>query len=243
MSAAARRPVVGISSYLDTAAWSVWQEPAALLPQVYVDAVVRAGAVPVLLPPQAVGAAEVLGLIDGLLLAGGPDIDPARYGAAAHPRTGAPHGTRDAWEFDLLRGALERDLPVLGVCRGMQLLNVALGGELVQHLPDVLGDQSHQAAPAVFTGRNVRIRPSSRLAAVLGPSAQVLCYHHQAVGRLGDGLLPAAWSSDESVEAIELPDRRFAVGVQWHPEQDSADLRLFEAFVQESAVSAAAKET
>ncbi|WP_035803191.1 gamma-glutamyl-gamma-aminobutyrate hydrolase family protein [Kitasatospora mediocidica] len=234
MNAGARRPVVGISSYLETASWGVWRQPAALVPQTYVDCVVRAGGVPVLLPPQASGSPEVLELIDGLLLAGGPDIDPARYGAPAHPRTGAPHSARDAWEFDLVRTALERDVPVLGVCRGMQLLNVALGGELVQHLPDVLGDQSHQVAPATFAARVVRIRPSSRLAGILGGATQVQCYHHQAVGRLGEGLLPAAWSSDECVEAVELPDRRFAVGVQWHPEQDGGDLRLFEAFVEES---------
>lgn len=226
--------MIGISSYLETASWGVWERPAALIPQSYVDCVVQAGGVPVLLPPQALGAPELLELIDGLLLAGGPDIDPARYGAPAHPRTGAPHGARDSWEFDLVRTALERDVPVLGVCRGMQLLNVALGGELVQHLPDVLGDQSHQIAPAVFTARPVRIRASSRLAGILGGEAQVQCYHHQAVSRLGEGLLPSAWSADECVEAVELPDRRFAVGVQWHPEQDDSDLRLFEAFVKES---------
>lgn len=228
----AHRPVVGISSYLDRAAWAVWHEPAALLPLSYLDTVTRAGALPVLLPPQADGAAEVLDRIDGLILAGGPDLDPARYGAPAHPRTGAPHQVRDAWEFELLATALGRDLPVLGVCRGMQLLNVALGGDLHQHLPDEVGDQSHQVTPGTFARQPVRIRPGSRLAGILGPTAKVHCHHHQAVGRIGAGLRPSAWSADETVEAIELPDRAFALGVQWHPEQDGQDLRLFEAFVQ-----------
>ncbi|MFI6447696.1 gamma-glutamyl-gamma-aminobutyrate hydrolase family protein [Kitasatospora sp. NPDC050543] len=228
------RPLIGITSYLDEAAWAVWRTPAALLPQAYVDAVERAGGTPVLLPPQSGPVRRLLGRLDGLVLAGGPDIDPARYTAPAHPRTGEPHPLRDAWEWDLLHGALELDLPLLGVCRGMQLLNVALGGDLVQHLPERTGDDSHQIAPATYNRQGVVIRPASRLGEILGHAAKVPCYHHQAVGRLGGGLLATAWSADETVEALELPGRRFTLGVQWHPEADPGDPRLFEAFVKET---------
>ena len=230
-SGAEDRPLIGISSYLDQAAWGVWRQSAALVPQTYVDAVADAGGVPVLLPPQRHGARQAVAALDGLLLAGGPDLDPARYREQPHPQTGAPHTARDDWEFRLLDVALARDLPVLGVCRGMQLLNVARGGALIQHLPDQLGDGGHQPAPATFARRAVRIRPRSLLGGVLGGAAAVRCYHHQAVGRLGEGLLPSAWSEDETVEAVELHGHRFAVGVQWHPETDDQDPRLFDAFV------------
>jgi anthranilate synthase component 2/putative glutamine amidotransferase len=134
----------------------------------------------------------------------------------------------------LLRGALDRDLPVLGVCRGLQVLNVALGGDLEQHLPDRTGDLSHQIAPATYRRRPVEISADSRLGEILGRTAEVPCYHHQAVGRLGAGLVATAWSADRTVEAAELPGARFAVGVQWHPETDPDDPRLFEAFVAAS---------
>ena len=230
-------PLVGVTGYLDEAAWGVWRQPAALIPQTYVEAVTRAGGTPVLLPPQTGGTGRLLERLDAVLLAGGPDIDPGRYGSAPHPRAGAPHRVRDDWEFDLLRGALDRGLPVLGVCRGMQVLNVALGGSLLQHLPDRTGDDGHQCAPATFSTTAVAIRPASRLAGILGRSAKVPCYHHQAVDRLGAGLLATAWSADETVEALELPGHRFALGVQWHPETDPSDPRLFAAFV--AAASAA----
>jgi putative glutamine amidotransferase len=225
------RPLIGISSYLDEAAWGVWRQTAALVPQTYVDAVADAGGVPVLLPPQRHGARETVAALDGLLLSGGPDVDPARYRERPHPSTGAPHTARDDWEFQLLDAALARDLPVLGVCRGMQLLNVALGGALIQHLPDSLGHGGHQPAPATFGSRAVHIRPRSRLGGVLGRAATVRCYHHQAVGRLGQGLQPSAWGEEETVEAVELAGARFTLGVQWHPETDDRDPRLFAAFV------------
>ncbi|MEU6234101.1 gamma-glutamyl-gamma-aminobutyrate hydrolase family protein [Kitasatospora sp. NPDC047058] len=224
------RPLIGITSYQDEAAWAVWRQRASLVPQTYVDAVSRAGGTPVLLPPQPGGAGRLLDVLDGLVLAGGPDIDPARYGAAADPRTGPPHPARDDWELTLLRGALDRDLPLLGVCRGMQLLNVALGGTLVQHLPD----RSHQIVPAGFVRHRVDVAGGSRAGAVLGPSAEVSCYHHQAVDRLGDGLHATAHSADGTVEALELPGRRFALAVQWHPETDPDDPRLFHALVTAS---------
>ncbi|GAA2240657.1 MULTISPECIES: gamma-glutamyl-gamma-aminobutyrate hydrolase family protein [Kitasatospora] len=229
------RPLIGITGYLSEAAWGVWRQRAALIPQLYVDAVTRAGGTAVLLPAQSDGAAGLLDRIDGLLLAGGPDIDPARYGADPHPSTDPPHELRDAWEWALLTGALERDLPVLGVCRGLQVLNVAHGGDLIQHLPEQLGDEGHRIAPATYHQQAVTIQAGSRLGRILGPTAKVPCYHHQAVGRLGDGLRATAWSQDRSIEALERPDRRFVLGVQWHPEADPADLRLFEALVQTSS--------
>ncbi|WP_354643988.1 gamma-glutamyl-gamma-aminobutyrate hydrolase family protein [Kitasatospora camelliae] len=227
------RPLIGITSYLEEAAWSVWRQPAALVPHTYVDAVSRSGGTPVLLPPQPGGAGRLLDALDGLVLAGGADLDPARYGATAHPRTGEPQRDRDSWEFTLLREALDRDLPVLGVCRGMQVLSVELGGDLVQHLPD----GSHQEPPGRYVRQQVRVLADSRLGEILGESARVSCYHHQAVGRLGDGLRPTAWSPDGTVEAVELPDHHFTLGVQWHPETAADDLRLFKALADAAGSS------
>ncbi|MFD5465105.1 gamma-glutamyl-gamma-aminobutyrate hydrolase family protein [Kitasatospora sp. NPDC127059] len=229
-----RRPLIGISSYQDDAAWSVWNQRASLVPQTYVDAVVRAGGTPVLLPPQPGAAGHLLDALDGLVLAGGPDVDPARYAAAPHPRTGPPHHARDDWESRLLGAALARDLPLLGVCRGMQLLNVELGGTLLQHLPD----DSHQTAPARYVRHRVALADGSRLAAVLGPATEVSCYHHQAVDRIGTGLRATAHSADGTVEALELAGHRFALGVQWHPETDPDDLRLFHTLVTAALVTA-----
>jgi anthranilate synthase component 2/putative glutamine amidotransferase len=238
------RPLIGISSYLDTASWGVWQMSAALIPQIYVTAVTRAGGVAVVLPPQESGARETVAALDGLVLAGGPDLDPSSYNEAPHPRTGTPNAERDAWEFDLLSEALEQDIPILGVCRGMELLNVARGGRLIQHLPDNVGDLGHQPAPAVFGNQIVRVRPSSRLATILGHApVAVRCYHHQAVGKVGVGLLPAAWCGDETVEAVEMPDREFVFGVQWHPETDPTDTRLFDALVEAAGKRSAERKT
>ncbi len=232
------RPLIGISSYLDEASWGVWRQPAALVPQSYVSAVTRAGGIAVLLPPQGDGAREAVAALDGLLLAGGPDLDPGSYGEDPHPQAGTPNSWRDSWEFALLAEALARDIAVLGVCRGMQLLNVARGGGLVQHLPDSLGDTGHQPAAATYGSQRVWVRSDSRLATILGSgSVSVRCYHHQAVAKLGRDLLPVAWCADETIEAIEMPDRRFAYGVQWHPETDPSGDRLFEALVE------AARET
>jgi putative glutamine amidotransferase len=230
------RPVIGISSYLDEASWGVWEQPAALIPHSYVTAVTRAGGIAVLLPPQVEGAREAMAAVDGLLLAGGPDLNPGSYGEDPHPQAGPPNNARDSWEFALLAQALAQDIPVLGVCRGMQLLNVAAGGRLTQHLPDNLGDTGHQPARATFGSRDVRVRNGSRLAAILGSgNVSVRCYHHQAVAEVGRDLLPVAWCADETIEAIEMPGRRFACGVQWHPEADPSSPsggRLFEALVE-----------
>lgn len=213
---------IGLTTYRERAGWTVWDEPADLLPATYADAVAATGAVPVLLPPVAVAVpgavAAVLDGIDALVLAGGADVDPGRYGAERDPQTGPARPDRDDWETHLLHGALERGVPVLAICRGMQVLNVALGGTLVQHLPDHVGHDEHAPQPGVHGRHAVRVEPSSRLGSVVGPEVDVATYHHQAVDRLGSGLVACGWAQDGTVEAVELPSAGFALGVQWHPE-------------------------
>ena len=226
-----RRPLIGLTTYRERAVTGVWDTEFALLHHVYVDAVARAGGVAVLLPPQQHGADEAVERLDGLLLSGGSDVDPERYQQRPDQHTTIVRPWRDDWELRLLDRALAIDLPVLGVCRGAQLLNVAFGGTLDQHLPDTVGHQRHCPAPGVFGQTPVALRPGSRLAGLLGPAVTVACYHHQAIGKLATELEVAGESADGTVEAVELPGRRFALGVQWHPEQDPGDLRLFEALV------------
>lgn len=225
------RPVVGISTYVEQARWGVWDREAALLPYVYVSGVHRAGGVPVLLPVLPDSADIAVSTVDALVVAGGADVNPARYRRPAHPALGPVQPRRDAWEEELIRCALRRGTPLLGVCRGAQVLNVALGGTLHQHLPDSVCHRRHQPAPAEFGSTEVRVRPRSRLAAVLGERVAVPCYHHQAIDGVGEGLEVVARAGDGTVEAIELPGHRFAIGVQWHPEQDAVDNRLFAALV------------
>jgi putative glutamine amidotransferase len=223
----AARPVIGVTCYVEPASWGVWQKPAALIPLPYVQKLRAAGARVVLIPPEDLGA-EVLDRLDGLVLAGGADVDPRLYGAAPHERT-VTRPDRDAGELTVLGAALARDLPVLGVCRGMQLLAVAYRGTLHQHLPELVGHTGHQAAPGVFTGQRVGMSRGTRLADILGPDAVVPCYHHQAVADPAD-LTVSAYAADGVIEGIEDPRRRFLVGVQWHPEEGD-DPRLFEALV------------
>ena len=191
----------------------------------------RAGGVPVLLPPQEHGAGEVIDRLDALVLTGGSDITPQRYRRQPHPHTKIVRPWRDDWELRLLERALAAGLPVLGVCRGAQLLNVALGGTLDQHIPDALGHQGHCPAPGVFGKTRVALRSGSALAGLLGPEVKVDCYHHQALDEVAAGLEVTGRSDDGTVEAVELPGRRFVLGVQWHPEENGEDLRLFEALV------------
>jgi putative glutamine amidotransferase len=224
------RPVVGITTYRETARWGVWNCPAVLVPADYVRQVSAAGGVPVLLPPVP-GDAEVLDRLDALVLAGGADVDPARYGAERSPRTGPAAADRDAAELALLAAALERDLPVLAICRGLQLLAVVRGGTLVQHLPDVVGSDVHVPAPGTYGDNAVSIAPRSRLAALIGSEATWACHHHQAVERLGEGLTAVAWAQDGTVEAAEADGARFVVGVQGHPEVGD-DARLFAGLVE-----------
>jgi gamma-glutamyl-gamma-aminobutyrate hydrolase PuuD len=219
-----------VTAWVERSRHGVWDCDVVLLTRTYVDMVAAAGGVPVLLPPVR-DAAHAVGRVDAVLLSGGADVAPERYGATPHPRTAAVPPERDAAELAVLDRALARGLPVLGVCRGAQLLNVALGGTLHQHLPDVVGHDGHNPTPGVFTDVDVRTEPAGRVGAAVGPTARVRCHHHQAVDRVAPGLVATAWAADGTVEAVEGRDGAFLVGVQWHPEEDAADLRLVTALV------------
>jgi gamma-glutamyl-gamma-aminobutyrate hydrolase PuuD len=227
------RPVIGITAYAQEAAWGVWRMPAALIPLDYVDAVERAGGRPVLIPPSEDGIEETLDALDGIVFSGGADVDPASYGADPHPETDDPQSFRDAGEMALLTAALERDLPTLAICRGFQLLNVARGGDLVQHLPETVGHEDHREIPGAFSEHAVEVQEGSKLASIVGTAPQVSSHHHQGVGRIGAGLVATAWAGDGTPEGVEDPSRRFAVGVQWHPEMGE-DGALFERLVEEA---------
>jgi putative glutamine amidotransferase len=227
------RPLIGITTYAQEASWGVWRLPAALIPLDYVDAVERAGGRPVLIPPSEDAVEETLEALDGIVFSGGADVDPALYGADAHGETDEPQTTRDAGEMALLRAALERDVPTLAVCRGVQLLNIARGGDLVQHLPERVGHERHRETPGTFSEHPVEVRAGSRLQAVVGSDRSVTSHHHQSLGRLGEGLVETAWAEDGTVEAVEDPSMRFALGVQWHPEAGDDD-GLIEALVEEA---------
>jgi putative glutamine amidotransferase len=223
-----RRPVIGMCTALELARWGVWEQPAALLGLGYIEAVQRTGGLALMLPPDerlAEDPEEALALIDGLLLAGGADIDPAAYGQQAGPYTIDTVPERDAFEIALVRAAIERDMPVLGICRGMQLINVAYGGTLVQHLPDSVGHEEHRRVLGSFDGaeHDVLVSDGTLAARATGELIHsTRSHHHQGVDRVGAGLLVSARSSlDELPEAIELSDRRFVLGVQWHPEADA----------------------
>ena len=222
------KPLIGITTYVEPAAWGHWQLEAALVPYDYVRAVERAGGRAVLVPPDDDGVEEVLDALDGLIFSGGNDLDPPGYGAEAHAATIGTNPQRDRGELVLLEAALARDLPVLAICRGVQVLNVARGGDLVQHLPDVVGHEEHRALVGEFSEHPVRVDPSSRLGEVTGP---VKSHHHQGMGRLGEGLREVAWAEDGTVEALEDPEKPFVVGVLWHPEAGE-DQRLFERLVE-----------
>jgi putative glutamine amidotransferase len=237
-------PLIGLTTYLEQAQTGVWDLPASFLPKAYLDAVTDAGGIAVLLPPQPASpgiARSVVAALDGLIVAGGADVDPARYGQERHPRTGAPRTDRDAWEDALLTEAIAVELPFLGICRGAQVLNVALGGTLVQHLPDVVGSEMYQPAPAVFGEGEVAIEPGSRLAGLVGDNGgddhaattlPVHFYHHQALDEVAEGLTVTARSADGVIEAVELDSVPFGLAVQWHPEQNPADRRLFAGLVE-----------
>ena len=218
--------MVGICAAVERVSWGVWDGyEVTLAPRNYVRALQRAGAIALVLPPDDVAVADpdvLLDRIDALLLAGGADIDPSSYGAAPHPETKGTWPERDRFELALTRRALERDMPVLGICRGMQLINVAMGGTLDQHLPESIGNGVHRSLAGKFGTHRVRLAQGTLACSAAGTDGLlVMSHHHQGVERLGEGLEISGWSADDDiVEAIELPDRRFALGVVWHPEED-----------------------
>jgi putative glutamine amidotransferase len=224
------RPVIGICTTLEKARWSVWELDAALLPMNYVQAVQRAGGIALMLPPDeqlVEDPEEVLSLLDGLILAGGADIDPDSYGEPRDPHTVDTVPERDRFEIALARGAIERDLPLLGICRGMQLINVACGGSLIQHLPDRFGHGEHRRVVGSFDGADheVDLAAGSLAQAAAGEVAHTTkSHHHQGVDCLGAGLVVSGVSAlqDDLTEAIEIPGKRFVLGVQWHPEADES---------------------
>ena len=222
------KPLIGITTYVEPAAWGAWKLDAALVPYDYVRAVERAGGRAVLIPPDDEGNEEVLDALDGLIFSGGNDMGAETYGAAPDPATNGVNARRDSGELALLTAALARDLPVLAICRGVEVLNVVRGGDLVQHLPDVVGSEAHRAVVGEFSQHPVRVLSDSRLGEVRG---DVMSHHHQGLGRIGDGLREVAWAEDGVVEAVEDPAKSFVIGVLWHPEAGE-DQRLFEQLVE-----------
>lgn len=212
-------PIVGLTTYREQTAWGVWSTRADLLPTEYAVAVEAAGGVPVLLPPVTLPAAAsgVVSRIDALVVTGGADVDPGRYAAEPHPRTRGWQSDRDRWELALLTAADDAALPVLGICRGMQLMAVHGGGALDQHTPDLVGHETHSPGGDRYGTTEVTTEPGSRLAELVGSRAEVSCHHHQSVAR-HPGFAAVARAGDGTLEAIEAPGERFCLAVQWHPE-------------------------
>ncbi|GEP38319.1 gamma-glutamyl-gamma-aminobutyrate hydrolase [Nocardioides psychrotolerans] len=228
-------PLIGLSVYREQARWGVWDQQADLLPSAYADAVSATGGLSVLLPPVDVpGAADaVVARLDGLVVTGGADVDPARYGAEPHPRTAAWRPERDAWESALLDAADAVGLPVLGVCRGMQLMAVHAGGSLDQHTPDLVEHEQHSPGGAAFGSVAVRVSAGTRLAGLVGDALDVSCHHHQSV-REHPGFVATARAEDGTLEAMEREGGRFCVAVQWHPET-ATDVGLLAGLVRAAA--------
>lgn len=230
------KPLIGLTTYKQRAQTGVWDVTAAFLPAVYFEAVQRVGGIPILLPPQPVDdetVGRVLDGLDGLIVTGGADVDPVRYGQAVGPHTDQPQVERDAWEDALLTGAIERELPFLGICRGMQVLNVNRGGTLLQHLPEVVGDDRFRIGNGEFATNLVETVPGSELDALVGAKLPVKSYHHQGLDVVGSGLRVTARTDDGIAQAVELAGVPFGVAVQWHPEEDAVeDARLFAGLVE-----------
>ncbi len=247
-----QRPLIGVTTYRQVTAWWSWERDAAVVPGTYLDVIDLAGGQPLLIPPSGVNAESsdtsgaghplehVVSALDGLVLIGGGDLEPQRYGQRPDARTGGHDSRRDELELALIGEALDADLPVLAVCRGAQLLNVALGGDLVQYLPDRLGSR-HQPRPGAFGEVGLATSEDSLVRRCVGERLEVLCSHHQAIATLGAGLRVTALSDDGLVEAVELPTSRFVVGEQWHPEE-SGDRRLFDALVEEASRRASGRK-
>lgn len=224
------RPRIGLTTYFQEASWGVWTADAAVLPGTYVQAVVAAGGTPVLLPPVGTDP-SILEVLDGLIISGGSDVGPEEYGAQPHRLTRA-QPARDVHDMALTRAALDAGVPLFAICRGAQILNVAMGGSLIQHLPDVNPEADYQPAPGVFGNVEFTTAPGSISRLLLGPSASAPCYHHQAMDRIADGLSVTAAAADGTVEALETTTGGWALGVQFHPEQNPHDLRLFNGFIE-----------
>jgi gamma-glutamyl-gamma-aminobutyrate hydrolase PuuD len=226
--------MIGMSSYREPATWGVWHQAADLLPANYVDQLRAAGAVPVLLPPGSAealdDATQAMRHLDGIVLTGGADVDPRRYGAIALDTTDPPRTERDDWEIALVHAAIDANRPILAICRGLQILNVALGGTIIQHLPDAVGNHDHRGEVGTFSRHSVRMVGGSELARIYGPGADVPTHHHQAVGELAPTLRATAWADDGTIEAATCPGELWVEGVQWHPEVEGGR-SLFVAFV------------
>jgi putative glutamine amidotransferase len=235
-------PTIGICAAVERVSWGVWDGyEVTLVPRTYVRCVQKAGGIAIVLPPDEAVVADpdlLLDRVDALMLAGGADIDPASYGAEAHPETQGTWPDRDRFELALARRALERDMPVLGICRGMQLLNVALGGTLVQHLPEATGNEAHRTVAGTFSKHHIRLDPESLACSAASVEGFVVwSHHHQGVDRLGEGLKVTGWSAEDDLpEAIELPGRHFALGVIWHPEEDE-NSKVIAALVEAARVA------
>jgi len=236
------RPIIGITGELEAARWRTWIREAVVSPVSYTRTVERAGGTPVVLPPvPASSVPSLIAWIDALVVAGGRDVDPSLYDEAAHEQTDPPDHRRDRFEILMTRAAIDADLPFLAIGRGLHILNVARGGTLIQHLPDRLGSESHKPDPVKLTVHDVQVSAASKLGRMLGATAQVPAAHHQAIDRIGSGLLTVAWTPDQVVEAVELQGHKFGLGVQWLPEEGD-DLRIFEALVTAAKPAAPAAQ-
>lgn len=220
-------PRIGLTTYYKQAAWGDWRRDAAIVPATYVESVVASGGAPLLIPPVGVHPG-VLEVLDALIIVGGADMDPRTYGAQPHPRS-EPEPYRDDAELMLTRAALDAGIPLLAICRGIQVLNVALGGTVTQHVPDVVGHEQYRPSPGRFGAVTFATEPGSRIASVLGERATAPCYHHQAIERLAPGLRVTARSADGLIQGAETDGQAWVLGVQFHPEENPADRRLFAA--------------
>ncbi|MEV6768861.1 gamma-glutamyl-gamma-aminobutyrate hydrolase family protein [Nocardia sp. NPDC051030] len=227
-----RRPVIGLPTYSERTRYTQWDVDSAVLPRTYVDLVAQAGGIPVLLPPAGPARPELVERLDGLVLTGGADVVPSRYHAEAHPETLGTRPDRDESEFALFEYARAASMPVLAICRGLQLVNVALGGTLHQHLPDVVGHADHSGGMGTFGVTTVRTLPGSQVAEIVGPEVKAHCHHHQAIDTLAPELTATAHAADGTIEAVETGSGPFLLGVQWHPEENTTDDRLMRALVE-----------
>lgn len=236
MALSAPRPLIGLTTYRQQGQTGVWNTEMAMIPTFYIEAITRSGGVAVMLPPQVLSgeeAEDIISSIDGLLLCGGRDIDPSRYGQAPHAKAEEPDKLRDDLEDKLLQAAIDANLPFLGICRGAQMLNVNRGGTLIQYLPDVVGDDRYQKGNAVFNPADVEVEKNSKLGSLVGDSvSNAALYHHQAIDQLGKDLKVTAKTSDGIIEGVELTNHPFGIAVQWHPEQTLEDLRIFEGLIE-----------